>query len=279
MIVNVYDAATAPEVLKIAGSVTSPSNINVVKYFNIMNSEAITPAKLTKVVNGSYRAKLEGKSFVDTHMKICSDVEETVKLLFEKLNKDQPTSFVDALKDTMEHILKTEPSGPVVSFLEMLDNEMIYMISLLTRNLINFEIMLDNFVEDWNECKEILESKGLFNHVICELNNVIYDFIVSFANDGVKLDILETEDGVFTVFTLTVAENVVFTNGIFNLMRFKTPGVVTIDPSKSEWATLSSITNKTGLSYYKLYNNNYSRFDNCITVYLCKVTNTFILYI
>ena len=278
MLTNVYDSTSAPEVLKIAGSVTSPSNINIVKYFNILNSEAITPAKVTRTIHGSYRAKLEG-SFVDTHKKISSDVEEAVKLLFEKLNQSSPTTLVDPLRDTMEDILKSEPSGAVVAFLEMLDNEMIYSIALLTRNLINFEITLDNFVEDWAECKHILESKGLFNHVICELNNIVYDMIVSFANDGLKLDIVELEDGVFMVFTLTLAQDVVFTNGIFNLMRFKVPGVVTIDPSKSEWATLSSITNKTGLSYYKLYNNNYSRFDNCITVYLCKVTNTFLLYI
>lgn len=278
MITNVYDSTSAPDVLKIAGSVTSPSNINIVKYFNILNSEAITPAKVTRAIHGSYRAKLEG-SFVDTHKKISSDVEEAVKLLFDKLNQSSPTTLVDPLRDTMEDILKSEPSGAVVAFLEMLDNEMIYSIALLTRNLINFEITLDNFVEDWAECKQILESKGLFNHVICELNNIVYDMIVSFANDGLKLDIVELEDGVFMVFTLTLAQDVVFTNGIFNLMRFKVPGVVTIDPSKSEWATLSSITNKTGLSYYKLYNNNYSRFDNCITVYLCKVTNTFLLYI
>ena len=279
MITNVYDSTSAPDVLKIAGSVTSPSNINIVKYFNIFNNEAITPAKVTRTIHGSYRVLIKGGSFGDANRILCSDIKSAVELLSTKLNESDRSALVDALRDAMEDILKDKSNGPVVSFLEMLDNEMIYMISLLTRNLINFEIMLDNFVEDWNECKEILGSKGLFNHVINELNNLVYDMLVSFINDGLRLDILEIEDNVFTVFTLTLAQDVVFTNGIFNLMRFKTPGVVTIDPSKSEWATLSSITNKTGLSYYKLYNNNYSRFDNCITVYLCKVTNTFILYI
>lgn len=279
MITNVYDSTSAPDVLKIAGSVTSPSNINIVKYFNIFNNEAITPAKVTRTIHGSYRALIKGGSFGDANRILCSDIKSVVELLSTKLNESDRSALVDALRDAMEEILKDKSNGPVVSLLEMLNNEMIYMISLLTRNLINFEIMLDNFVEDWNECKEILESKGLFNHVINELNNLVYDMLVSFINDGLRLDILEIEDNVFTVFTLTLAQDVVFTNGIFNLMRFKTPGVVTIDPSKSEWATLSSITNKTGLSYYKLYNNNYSRFDNCITVYLCKVTNTFLLYI
>lgn len=279
MTVNVYDKTQTPGMLDIAGSITSIGNINIVKYFNIFNTEAITPAKLTRAIHGSYRVLVKGGSFGDATRIICGDIKEVVELLSNKLSESDRSALVDALRDAMRDILKDKSNGPIVAFLDMLDNEMIYMISLLTRNLINFEITLDNFVEDWDECKEILESKALYDRVIGELNLFVQDILISLKADGLKLDILEVDDTILTVFTLMIAENVIFTNGIFNMLKFKRPGVVKIDITKPEWQTLSTITNHTRLSYYKLYNNNYSRFDNCVSVYFCKVDNTFLLYI
>lgn len=284
MTVNVYDKTQTPGMLDIAGSITSIGNINILKYFSILKNESIIPAKVTNSINGSYRVKVTDEGFLANQASIQTEVEGVVSILVKDLthaieSQGNINHLTCVLNNLMRRILAKDPSGATVAFLDMIDNKMIYMISLLTRNLINFEITLDNFVEDWAECKEILESKALYDRVINELNLFVQDILISLKADGLKLDILEVDDTILTVFTLMIAEDVIFTNGIFNMLKFKRPGVVKIDITKPEWQTLSSITNQTRLSYYKLYNNNYSRFDNCVSVYFCKVDNTFLLYI